>query len=79
MFSLLCVWVIRHIYFFRGYVYEIVRLATARVPKGSSTLNIEDETVLYALHQRPLNGPLNLENVDGFSLYKVPLNDHLSI
>jgi hypothetical protein len=35
--------------------------------------------VLYALQQRPLNGPLNLENVAGFSIYRVSLNAPLSI
>jgi hypothetical protein len=47
--------------------------------KGSSTLNIEDQMVLYALQQRPLNGPLNLENAAGFSIYRVSLNVPLSI
>jgi hypothetical protein len=41
-------------------------LAPARTPKGSSTINIEDQTVLYALQQRPLNGPINLEDTTGF-------------
>jgi hypothetical protein len=35
--------------------------------------------VLYALQQRPLNGSLNLEDAAGFSIYRVPLNDLLSI
>ena len=56
-----------------------IRLAPARVLKGSSTLNIEDQTVLYALQQRPLNGPLNLEDAAGFSIYRVSLNGPLSI
>jgi hypothetical protein len=34
--------------------------------------------VLYA-QQRPLTGPLNLEDVAGFSLYRVSLNSPLSI
>jgi hypothetical protein len=55
------------------------RLASARTPKGSSTLNIEDQTVLYALQQRSLNGPLNLEDAVGFSIYRVSLNDLLYI
>jgi hypothetical protein len=46
-----------------------LRLAPTRAPKASCTLNIEDETVLYALQQRPLNGPLNLEDAVGFSIY----------
>jgi hypothetical protein len=51
----------------------------ARVSKGSSTLNIEDQTVIYALQQRHLNGPLNLEDAAGFSIYRVSLNNTLSI
>jgi hypothetical protein len=35
--------------------------------------------VLYALQQRPLNGPLNLEDAAGFSIYRVSLNGPLSI
>jgi hypothetical protein len=35
--------------------------------------------VIYALQQRPLNGPLNLEDAAGFSLYIVFLNGPLSI
>jgi hypothetical protein len=38
-----------------------------------------DQTVLYALQRRSLNGPLNLEDVDGFSIYRVSLNDSLFI
>jgi hypothetical protein len=56
-----------------------LRLAPTRSPKGFSTLNIEDQTVLYALQQRPLNGPLNLEDAAGFSIYRVSLNDPLFI
>jgi hypothetical protein len=56
-----------------------IRLAPTRSPKGFSTLNIEDQTVLYALQQRPLNGPLNLEDAAGFSIYRVSLNDPLFI
>jgi hypothetical protein len=56
-----------------------LRLAPARAPKASCTLNIEDETVLYALQQRPLNGPLNLEDAVGFSIYRVSLNGPLYI
>jgi hypothetical protein len=55
------------------------RLAPTRSPKGFSTLNIEDQTVLYALQQRTLNGPLNLEDAAGFSIYRVSLNDPLFI
>jgi hypothetical protein len=51
-----------------------VRLAPTRPSQGFSTLNIEDQTVLYALQQRPLNGPLNLEDAAGFSIYRVSLN-----
>jgi hypothetical protein len=53
-----------------------LRLAPARA-QASCTLNIEDETVLYALQQRPLNGPLNLEDTVGFSIYRVSLNGPL--
>jgi hypothetical protein len=35
--------------------------------------------VLYALQQRPLNGPLNLEDAARFSIYRVSLNGLLSI
>jgi hypothetical protein len=35
--------------------------------------------VLYALQQRPLNGPLNLEGAAGFFIYIVSLNGPLSI
>jgi hypothetical protein len=45
-----------------------IRLAPARNSKGFCTLNIEDQIVLYALQQRPLNDPLNLEDVARFSL-----------
>jgi hypothetical protein len=58
---------------------EDLRLAPARHPKGFCTLNIEDQMVLYALQQRPLNGPLNLEDAAGFSIYRVSLNGPLSI
>jgi hypothetical protein len=57
----------------------MLRPAPARYSKTSSTLNIEDQTVLYALQQRPLNGPLILEDAAGFSIYRVSLNDPLSI
>jgi hypothetical protein len=57
----------------------LVRLAPTKSSKGFSTLNIEDQSILYALQQRPLNGPLNLEDAAGFSIYRVSLNDHLSI
>jgi hypothetical protein len=60
-------------------IKNVFRLAPARASKGSSTLNIEDQTVLYALQQRPLNGSLNLENAAGFSIYRVFLNGPLSI
>jgi hypothetical protein len=63
----------------RGRMVSGVRLAPTRDPKGFCTLNIEDRMVLYALQQRPLNGPLNLENAAGFSIYRVSLNDPLSI
>jgi hypothetical protein len=56
-----------------------VRLASTRPSKGSCTLNLEDEDVLYSLQQRPLNGPLNLENVAGSSICRVSLNGSLSI
>jgi hypothetical protein len=54
-------------------------LAPTIVSKASCTLNIEDQTVLYTLHQRPLNGHLYLEDVVGFSIYKISLNGSLSI
>jgi hypothetical protein len=61
-------------------VYSLlIRLAPARDPKGFCTLNIEDQMILYALQQRPLNGPLNLEDAVGFSIYRVSLNGPLSI
>jgi hypothetical protein len=53
---------------------QVFRLAPARALKGSSTLNIEDQTVLYTLQQRPLN-----EDAAGFSIYRVSLNGPLSI
>jgi hypothetical protein len=56
-----------------------LRLAPAIHPKGFCTLNIEDQMVLYALQQRPLNDPLNLEDAAGFSTYRVSLNGPLSI
>jgi hypothetical protein len=59
------------LWFFSG-----LRLAPTRNSKGFCTLNIE---VLYALQQRPLNGPLNLEDAAGFSIYRVSLNGSLSI
>jgi hypothetical protein len=56
-----------------------LRLVPARDSKEFCTLNIEDQMVLYALQQHTLNGPLNLEDAAGFSIYRVSLNDHLSI
>jgi hypothetical protein len=38
---------------------------------------LEDEDVLYSLQQRSLNGPLNLEDAAGFSIYRVFLNGFL--
>jgi hypothetical protein len=64
---------------FRGFIQCGVRLAPIRPSKGSCTLNLEDENVLYSLQQRPLNGPLNLENVAGSSICRVSLNGSLSI
>jgi hypothetical protein len=58
---------------------HLIRLAPARHPKGFCTLNIEDQMVLYALQQRPLNSSLNLEDAAGFSIYRVSLNGPLSI
>jgi hypothetical protein len=52
-----------------------LRLAPARNPKGFCTLNIENQMVLYALQQRPLN----LEDAAGFSIYRVSLKCTLSI
>jgi hypothetical protein len=56
-----------------------IRLAPTRSSKGSCTLNLEDLDVLYSLQQRPLNGPLNLENAAGSSICRVSLNGSLSI
>jgi hypothetical protein len=56
-----------------------IRLAPTRSSKGSCTLNLEDEDVLYSLQQRSLNGPLNLEDAAGSSIYRVSLNGSLSI
>jgi hypothetical protein len=39
---------------------EILRLAPIRFVHTSCTLNIEFQTVLYVIQQRPLNGSLNL-------------------
>jgi hypothetical protein len=41
-------------------VLRYLRPAPARASKGFSNLNIEDQTVIYALQQRPLNDLLNL-------------------
>jgi hypothetical protein len=49
----------------------LLRLTPTRSSKGSCTLNLEDEDVLYSLQQRPLNSPLNLENAAGSSIYRV--------
>jgi hypothetical protein len=49
------------------------------VSKVSSTLHIEDQTILYTLQQRTLNGLLNLEDTAGFSIYRVSLNGPLLI
>jgi hypothetical protein len=57
----------------------VVRPAPTKNPKGVCTLNIEDEMILYTLQQRPLNGPLNLEYAVRFSVYRVSLNDSISI
>jgi hypothetical protein len=51
-----------------------IRLAPASASKCSSTLNIENQTVIYALQQRPLNTPLYLEDVIEFSIYVVSLS-----
>jgi hypothetical protein len=63
----------------RNHLGERLRLAPTRPSKGSCTLNLEDEDVLYSLQQRPLNGPLNLENAAGSSICRVSLNGSLSI
>jgi hypothetical protein len=57
----------------------VLRLSPTRPSKGFSTLNIEDQMVLYALQQRPLNDSLNLEDAVVFSIYRVSLNGPLSI
>jgi hypothetical protein len=59
--------------------HSLFRLAPTRAPKGYSTLNIEEQMVIYALQQRPLNGYLNLEDAAGFSIYRVSLNNLRSI
>jgi hypothetical protein len=46
-----------------------IRLASPIVSKASSTLNIEDQTVFYALQQRLLNGPLTISHIS--SLYSL--------
>jgi hypothetical protein len=61
------------------YIYNIrvrkltcaLRLAPVKDPKEFCTLNIEYQMVFYALQQRPLNGPLNLEDAAGFSICRV--------
>jgi hypothetical protein len=58
---------------------NLSHLAPTRPSKGSCTLNLEDEDVLYSLQQRPLNSPLNLENAAGSSICRVSLNGSLSI
>jgi hypothetical protein len=63
----------------RSWGWKALSLAPTRSSKGFSTLNIEDQTVFYALQQRPLNGSLNLEDAAGFSIYRVSLNGSLSI
>jgi hypothetical protein len=63
----------------RSYHFIFIRLAPARDSKRLCILNIEDQMVLYALQQCPLNAPLNLEDAAGFSIYRVSLNGHLSI
>jgi hypothetical protein len=55
------------------------RLTPTRTSKESCTLNLDDEVVLYFFQQRPLNGPLNLEDVVGSSIYIIYLNGFLSI
>jgi hypothetical protein len=62
-----------------GRFARVFRLAPIRPSKGSCTLNLENEDVLYSLQQRPLNGPLNLENAAGSSICRVSLNGSLSI
>jgi hypothetical protein len=56
-----------------------IRLTPTRSSKGSCTLNLKDEDVLYSLQQRLLNGPLNLENAARSSIRRVSLNGSLSI
>jgi hypothetical protein len=57
----------------------MIRLAPTKSSKGSCILNLEDEDVIYSLQQRPLNGPLNLENDAGSSICRVSLNGSLYI
>jgi hypothetical protein len=52
-------------------------LAPARAAKVFSTLNIEDQTVIYSLQQRSLNDSLNSENSAGFSVLNT-LNNRFS-
>ena len=48
-----------------------IRLTPTRTSKGSYTLNLEDEVILYSLRQRPLNGLLNLQDKLKMSLIQV--------
>jgi hypothetical protein len=60
-------------------VTNLFRLAPTRNSKWFCTLNLEYRIVLYSLQQRPLDDPLNLENVVESSIYRVSLNVTLSI
>jgi hypothetical protein len=70
---------LRLLQFIYGAGIVVGYLAPTRPFKGSCTLNLEDENVLYSLQQHPLNGPLNLENAVGSSICRVSLNGSLSI
>jgi hypothetical protein len=62
-----------------GAVFFAVFSSIALTMIGDKDTNRQQFVVLYALQQRPLNGPLNLEDAAGFSIYRVSLNGPLSI
>jgi hypothetical protein len=70
---------IRNIFYFFLYICICHTLKCTKAPKGSSILNIEDQTAIYALQQRPTNGSLNLEDAARFYIERVSLNKPLSI
>jgi hypothetical protein len=48
-------------------------------PTNLYILNLENEIVIYSLQQRSPNITLNLDDAVEFSIYRVSLNDSLSI